>query len=306
MKYLIGIDGGATKTKCILTDLELNELYKCEGGSSAFLTKGTGQVCETIFSLIDECIRSHKINNNDIQSIVIGSTGAGRKKDAERLKNAFIEFAQSKGFVFNSFIVESDARIALEGAFRGESGCILISGTGSIIFGKDDYGNIHRVGGLGKLIGDEGSGYQIGRKGLNAVGKHYDGRGLQTKLSALVYEHFNIKDSSQMIDEVYNKSFDIASVAPLVIKAAQDNDEISLNIIEEECEELILHLRSMKKVLNTNSLKVSLTGSLLTTDNYYSRMFKEKVKKALPNLQILTAQYPPEMGAVLLAKQQIK
>ncbi len=79
------------------------------------------------------------------------------------------------------FVVESDARVALEGAFSGNPGSILIAGTGSIMFGKDSKGNIHRVGGFGRILGDEGSGFHIARSGLTAVAKQFDGRGERTR-----------------------------------------------------------------------------------------------------------------------------
>ena len=63
----------------------------------------------------------------------------------------------------------------MQGAFPNEAGCILIAGTGSIIYGKDENGNIYRVGGFGRLLGDEGSGFSIGRKGLQAAAKYFDG-----------------------------------------------------------------------------------------------------------------------------------
>jgi N-acetylglucosamine kinase len=304
-KYLIGMDGGGTKTKCVLTDYNQKVLYECQGGPSNFLIIGTEKVSETILSLILESVDKSKISVAEIGSILIGTTGAGRVSDAEKLKNDFVSFAKEKGYQFNSFNVDSDARIALEGAFSGKSGALLIAGTGSIIFGKDSSGNIHRVGGFGRLIGDEGSGNTIGRRGLNEIAKAFDGRGCNTLMTELLKNEFGIKDSSHLITEVYRNNFDMASFAPKVIEAAQLGDEIANKILEEESDQLLLHVKSIFKLLNEETMKLCLFGGTITTDNLYAKMFKAKLELHFPDVFLIPAENPPEIGAVLLAKNFI-
>lgn len=305
MKYLIGMDGGGTKTKCILTDFDLNPIYETTGGPSNFLMLGNEKVSETVLDLINECAEHQKINLADIEAIVIGTTGGGRRSDAESLENAIIESANSKKIVLKNFRVESDARIALEGAFSGKPGSILIAGTGSIMFGKDANGEIHRVGGFGRFLGDEGSGYRIGQRGLNAVAKDFDGRGNKTLMTRLALEKFSINSPEDLITEIYRNNFDIASAAPIVIEAAEKNDKEAVKIIESESDEMILHISSMKEKLNESVLYISLIGSLLTTENYYSYMFKEKVVQKFSDVVIKEAENTPEIGAVLMAKNLI-
>lgn len=303
MKYLFGMDGGGTKTKCVLTDINLNPIYETTGGASNFLVIGTETVSETILNLVNECASSQNISINDIESIVLGTTGGGRRNDAELLEKKIFEDAKQKSIPINKFRVDSDARIALEGAFSGKAGSILIAGTGSIMFGKDDKGEIHRVGGFGRYIGDEGSGYRIGRKGLNAVARFMDGRAKSTKIADLLDQEFSISTSEQLITEVYRNNFNIASVAPLVFEAAESGDKIAQRILEDEADELLLHITAMKTKLNVEILKVSLIGSILTTPNYFSYLFNEKVVRRFNDVKIMEAEHSPEFGAALLAKQ---
>lgn len=302
MQYFIGMDGGGTKTKCVLTDEHLNVLHECSGGPSTFILIGVETVCNTLFELITECVEKVGITFAEIKSAVIGTTGAGRRSDAETLENSFADFMKSKGLTLKKFRVESDARIALEGAFGGEPGSILIAGTGSIMFGKDEHGEIHRVGGFGRFIGDEGSGYMIGRKGLMAVAKSFDGRGAPTLLTGYLRDEYNIDDPSTLITEIYKNNFDIASAAPLVIRAAENNDDVCEHIIDEESDNLMLHVRAMKKKLQVPGMKVSPIGGTISTDNYYARKFREKVRKFLHEVDIIPAKYPPQIGAVIMAK----
>lgn len=304
-KYLIGLDGGGTKTKCVLTDFNFNPLYECQGGPSNFLIIGTQPVSETILSLILESMTYLKISPDSIASILIGTTGAGRENDANKLKNDFIEYTKAKGFSFNSFYVDSDARIAIEGAFSGGPGSLLIAGTGSVIFGKDRNHKIHRVGGFGRLIGDEGSGNTIGRRGLNMVAKEFDERGDKTLLTEILLRDFGINDSAQLITEVYRNNFDLASFAPKVIEAAQNGDACANRILEEESDELLFHVKSIFKMIGEETLKLCLMGGTIATENYYSEMFKKKIETYLPNVKIVSAENPPEIGAAFMAKTMI-
>ena len=305
MKYLIGIDGGGTKTHCVLTDFDLNVLYECFGGPSNFLILGDEVVCGTILNLVESCRTFINGSYEDIACVVLGTTGAGRRNDAERLENSFSEFISKKNININ-FRVESDARIALEGAFSGRPGSILIAGTGSIMFGKDAEGNIHRVGGFGRYIGDEGSGYSIGKKGLIAVSKSFDGRAEHTLISALAAKKFKIASPEILITEIYKNAFDIASVAPLVLQAAEEGDETALKIINDETDELILHIVAMQKKINEESLALSFIGGIICNENIYSKSFVEKISSRLPYVEIHQPDFPPELGAVLMAKELIK
>jgi len=297
------MDGGGTKTKCILTDINLKPIYETISGPSNFLVIGTEIVSETILNLVNECLSSQNISSSDIEAIVLGTTGGGRRNDAELLEKKIYEDAKQKSISINKFRVESDARIALEGAFSGKAGSILIAGTGSIMFGKDEAGEIHRVGGFGRFIGDEGSGYRIGRIGLNAVARYFDGRAKSTKIADLLEQEFSIGSSETLITEVYRNNFNIAAVAPLVFDAAESGDKIAQRILEDEADELLLHVSSMKTKLDVQLLKVSLIGSLLTTPNYFSYLFNEKVIRRFNDVQIKEAEHSPEYGAALMAKQ---
>ncbi len=303
MSYIIGIDGGGTKTHCLLTKSDGSIIHECFGGPSNFLVQGIEPVCTTLWELIQSCLNEKKIPPNEIEFILLGTTGAGRRTDAERLEQGFLNYLKEKNLYVKNFRVESDARIALEGAFSGKPGSILIAGTGSIMFGKDAQGNIHRVGGFGRFLGDEGSGYMIGKKGLVAVSKQFDGRGEQTLISELLKEKFKIDSPEVLITEIYKNNFDIASVAPLVIEAAQQNDEIALKIIDDETDELLLHISTMQKKLNVETLLTAFIGGIITHKNIYSDTLRKKINEQLPNVLVKDAENPPAMGAVLMAKQ---
>ncbi len=301
MNYFIGIDGGGTKTKASLVNENLNIIAEGVGSPSNFLVFDINEIANSILELASNICTSGNVELSKVNSILIGTAGAGREEDAERLRSAVISSAKKKNIAITNFHVESDARIALEGAFAGKPGSILIAGTGSIMFGKDADKNIHRVGGFGRILGDEGSGFHIGRAGLSAIAKSFDGRNATTLLTELVKEKFNISDSTQLINEIYKNSFDIPQVAPLVIEAATKDDEICKKILNTEVGELVQHINAMKEKINEDVLSISLIGGTITTDNYYANLFRAKVKE-IADVKIVDAELPPEIGAALMAK----
>ena len=302
MNYYIGIDGGGTKSHLVLTDENLNVIAENRGGPTNFLIIGKETVAKTIVDLIDNTVKQAGINYDDIKGIFIGTTGAGRKNNADDLKNAIEQYAKSLGFTYYKLGVDSDARTALEGAFAGGPGSILIAGTGSIMFGKDANGNIHRIGGFGRWIGDEGSGFSIGRKGFIAVAKEFDGRGSETMLTKLLKSKYGIENSDILINKIYAENFDIASISQDVIECANRDDHVCQQILKEEATELFWHVVSSLKKLQLKELTISLIGSLLTNDNYYSKCFRDMIYKNLPQVTIADPIYNPAIGAVLMAK----
>ncbi len=303
MKYLIGIDGGGTKTDSAITDLSGNIIHQTTGKASNFLVVGIEEAVENIFALIEENLFKLEGDFADVKQIVIGAAGAGRKEDAQLLEKSFKDYADQQGVHFKGVKVVSDAHIALEGAFPDSAGCILIAGTGSILFGKDEKGIIHRVGGFGRLIGDEGSGYSIGRKALNAVSKESDGRGEATLISELLNAKMNSSSSTSIINEVYKENLDVASVAKIVIEAAEEGDMIAEDILDEEADELVLHIKSLLDKIHTDKLNVAFSGSLLDNKNFYSALLRQKIKSTLPKVEIVKPAASPVSGAILLAKR---
>jgi N-acetylglucosamine kinase-like BadF-type ATPase len=300
MKYFIGIDGGGTKTDCIITDENYNQLYSLKEGPLNILTATPSESSRTIIHLINSCLSKLNISINLLDCIGIGVAGAGRIEDSEKLE------LNLKSLLPHSIRLKiiTDAEAALEGAFNGKPGCILISGTGSIIFGKDQNGVIQRCGGFGKILGDEGSGYMLGKKGLIAAAKEFDGRDEKSLMTALLKDKYQIESGQDIINAVYKNNLDISGVAPLVLASAGNNDKVALGIIEEETEELLNLITCMMKKLNKDNIEICFIGSLISTINVFSTTLKNKLAGSYMLVKIKEPEYPPTMGAIFIAKKK--
>jgi N-acetylglucosamine kinase-like BadF-type ATPase len=243
---------------------------------------------------------------------VAGLTGAGRPADQQRMREAFLDHLRKEGLPSEHVAIESDARIALEGAFKGSAGIILIAGTGSIAFGKTQEGEVFRVGGWGRVLGDEGSGYSIGRDALNLVTRNLDGRGKETLLTKLVADRFGLKDQESIIQAVYRGNFDIASVAPLVIEAANLHDTESERVLNRAAFELTEHIRTLTFILEgatraaRQKIPLSFVGSLLDKQTTLSKIVKHKIEFSIPQITVVRPQATPAFGAVLMALRLMK
>jgi N-acetylglucosamine kinase-like BadF-type ATPase len=306
--FVIGMDGGGTKTAAIIAALDGTIVAEHVAGPSNFQMIGVETAAQTIFSLITECCRSAHCTPSHVLSVTLGLTGAGRAADQKRMEDGLKKFSRTQGVRLKHVIVESDARIALEGAFKGEPGIILIAGTGSIAFGKDSKGVVHRVGGWGRILGDEGSGFFIGRSGLSAVSRFMDGRGNRTLLTKLVAEKFQLTDQTKIITAVYKDNFDVASIAPLVLDAAAREDEVSLLIIDQAAAELTDHVSALTDKLLPSfrrkvkaKIPVSFIGGLIANETLLLCKLKEQLTGTLPHIHIVEPMSPPAFGAVVMS-----
>ena len=160
MAYYIGMDGGATKTLCAVgTEAEL--LASAAAGSSTLLRAGREVVEQSLRQSVMQACAAAGISPERIAAACLGSTGAARSdvtRELHKMLAALLPNAQLK--------ICGDMEIALAAAFGERPGVVVVSGTGSIAFGRNAEQRTARVGGLGPDASDEGSGYWIGRRAM--------------------------------------------------------------------------------------------------------------------------------------------
>jgi N-acetylglucosamine kinase-like BadF-type ATPase len=309
--YIIGIDGGGTKTIAVLCALDGTILAEAQGGPTNFQIVDTKQGANILLDLIKSCCRMVGCEVSQIGSVAAGCAGAGRPSDQRQILDVVLGEAQNRGIPLNKITIESDARIALEGAFGGRPGIIVIAGTGSIVYGKDERERTYRAGGWGKLIGDEGSGHSIGRAAFQAVARNLDGGGEKTKLSKLFGDKLGLISQEAVIHALYKDKFDIASVAPLVMEAAVKGDAVARKILRAASAGLVATVETVLKKMNKGVKKMpkrplAFAGSLLTSDNIYLRYVRSSLKRELPLVTQRAAESSPVVGAATLAIKLLK
>lgn len=302
MNYYLGIDGGGSKSKAVLCDKNLEILSTFQAGPSNFLKVGLKDAAKEIMSLISAATHDLKGSQQNL-AVVIGTAGAGRKENVEDFTEALNKEAMKKRIGLKNIFITGDINITLHGAFEENEGLILIVGTGSIIYGKTKNGSEIRKGGFGRLIGDEGSGYSIGKRTINFLSRSFDGRIIPTPFFDFLTERLNISDSPSLINSIYKNNYEISQAAALTIEAAELGMREAEQILSEESDELIVLIGSSLNEFSSKSIKLCLSGGLIEQENFYRNMLIEKINKYFPQVKLTEPKYSPEFGAVLMAKE---
>ena len=316
MVYVLGIDGGGTKTVCLLMDESGNVLSRGKGGPSNYQTIGIDAAKIAIKTAIDKAIYSFLYDKNynkiSIQGLGIGLAGVGRPEDFNRIENLVEQVTKTLKTSINwelqpdSTVIESDSIIALVGGLGHPVGIVVIAGTGSQIFGQNGRGKTKRVGGWGYLLGDEGSGYFIAISGLKAALKSHDGRLGSTQLIPAFKQHLNLDNIESLIEVVYRRGWtvqQIASLAKIVDKVARDGDKIANQIINAAVEELVLATKTaLESLFEPNeSVEIVTTGGVFQGMNNFRSKYAESLQKVAPNAKVILPRYEPACGAGILA-----
>ena len=240
MSYVLGIDGGGSKTVCILINEKYEILGRGESGSSNYQSVGIESAKKSIEFAINKAIIQK--NNIKIDAICLGLAGVGRSKDIEVVKNIVKEIPVTINIKPQNIIISHDALIALVGGIGNDVGIVVSAGTGSIVFGRNHRGETKRVGGWGYILGDEGGAYKIAVAGMRAALKAHDGRGIYTSLIEDFKIHFGFNNIEELIEVVYRSGLgvkDIAALAPIVDNAAFLGDKVANQIIDDAVNELV-------------------------------------------------------------------
>jgi glucosamine kinase len=297
---LIGVDSGGTHTRVLVADQDGNEVSRAEGPGSAIHPGSASHSASTIRETVRRACAGHP---EPVRALCIGAAGAGRDEERDTLASAL-----EADRLAASVVVVTDAEIALEDAFGAGPGVLLVSGTGSIAWGKGPTGLLARCGGWGPVIGDEGSGSWVGKKALGIATASADGREPETALTAAIIAAVHVSSVEGLVPWAANATpADLAGLAPTVLEVAAMGDLRANSLVTLAVEELALHVRSVSRHLFTDeraAFRLALHGGLLAKGSLLRRRVEQRLKAMTPGATILAEPVVPERGAVRLAMRE--
>ena len=276
--FYVGIDSGGTKTRARLWMPEKSIKKDFEAGASNFCSADFQEGAKNI-RILWEMLKKESGQHAKCLGIGVGAAGISSPDALQMFADCMIK----AGIENIPVKIVSDAQAALYGAVEDDSGIILISGTGSVCFGQNKKGKIHQAGGDGHLIGDEGSGYAIGRDILSAVIKELDQRGEKTELTKYVLEEKQFQDIPDIIRYVYgggNSKARIAAFAPLLMKAYEDQDQTARRIAKNASERLVEQASCVITQLEQQEGTLAFSGSILKKMSMISKAVFKRGSKA--------------------------
>jgi N-acetylglucosamine kinase len=296
--HVLGIDAGGTKTVCLLADSQGAIVSEGRGPGANLHTAGELAVEKVLHAAMETAIGDRDITP---AAICLGIAGVDREDEATAVR-AIMRRIGYKSRV----LVVNDALIGLVAGARDEPGIAINAGTGSIVYGRNAQFEAARAGGWGHMIGDEGSGYWIGRESLAAVMRAFDGRGPETQLAGDILSHFNVDDESRLPRIVYDRELprvSVAALGPIAQRAAEQGDAVALRILERAAEELVLAARSVATRLEMrgDTFTFYLAGGVFRVVPWLVDELPRRLMEVAPRAQVQTLDEEPALGAVWLA-----
>lgn len=231
-----------------------------------------------------------------IAGACVGVAGVDHSHEKERL----IQNLKTTLAEIDEIWVLSDAEVAFYTMFGDRSGVLLIAGTGSIALGRDEHGRWFRAGGLGILLGDEGSGSWIGLQAVKAAIRAREERGPNTHLELEVLKNQTPREFLESLKEPYAET--LAQLFPKVMDLAKKGDQVAQNILDEAVKELLSLVQSVRKQMGTTDPNFGYHGGLFRSSEFRSLFVKGSQRI---NLSPLPLPEDPSMGAARYALKSL-
>jgi len=293
MKYVIGVDGGGTKTEAIAYDSDGKAMITSVKGF-ANLLNNKEIALDNIVSAIREII--DRFGTNDLSGVYLGIAGS------EVGENAKIISDKIKNELKIHSIVMNDSEIALKAMLKGNDGILTIAGTGSIVFGINN--NItSKCGGWGNLLGDEGSGYSIAIDSIKRMIFEEEHSIPQSELTKKIMVKLGIKSVDEITNFVYSSTKDeIASLTPIVARLGEVGDKIAYEILINEGVELAKTVENVYKRLKFESCSIALVGGVIREAKVVRKAFEDYLRENIVIENIVDEDISPTIGAYYINK----
>lgn len=295
-RFVVGVDGGGTHTRAVVLDADGSELGRADGGAAMADARNPGEAAGAVAEACAEALGRAGLSL-PADALWAGLTGAGR--EASR---SAVELELERLGVAKDVHVGTDVGAAFHDAFGDGPGILMISGTGSIAWGRAEDGREGRVGGWGHHIGDEGSGWAIGLEALRLVARQADGRSGRTRLQGAVLEFLHLAAVDDLIPWAGAATKTrVAALAPVVAAAAAAGDAAAGEILVQAVADLEAHVLAVHERLGPWSTppRVALSGGLLRPGRPLRRPLEEAL--APHRLHPLERDLDPALGAARLA-----
>ena len=298
MRVLIGVDAGASHSTAAVANEHGTVLVRADGAPGAMRPGAAQAAAERILETCRDALRkAERQFKGDV--LVVGAAGVGREEERLALQAALEDAGLAPRVA-----VTVDGAIALQSAFGDAAGIALMAGTGSVAWARLPSGDTTRVGGLGSVVGDQGSGYDLARAALRAAGLAIEGRGRRTALSARLLARLRLSGLGELVRWATTADIpSVAALAPEVLAAAEEGDAIAGALLDAGADDLATHVRALaERFPHGAGVGVALGGSLLARNDGYRKRVVARIVADVPVATIRPEPVDPVLGAVQLAR----
>lgn len=304
-KYVIGVDGGGTKTTVALADLKGRIIAQVKGGSAHPRNIGVKNAVKNVVSTIEKILPKNK----RVISTFLGLPAMEEefKSKKEIIKKEFLKHRKINSIFRGNAIIGSDQLVGFRAGTDRKEGVMLNAGSGCAIHGWRGKKEV-KIDGWGYLS-EMGSAFWVGQKGLQAIWKDLDGRRPKTLITKLAFQKLKVKSWGNLIEKIYSKDLQdiVRYLSILVYEAGKKKDKIAKEILIEAGEELALSAETAIRKLDFQKERfpLVLNGSMFKSKIVLDTVKKE-IKKIATKVQFVRLQKEPVSGAVKLAIESLK
>ena len=300
MAIYLGIDGGGSKTSCLIGD-ETSVLGTGTGAASNVVRVGEAQARESLAGAIRQACTVANLNPSQIGSVCVGLAGAARPEISELVRRIVSELVPGK------VEVVGDNVIALEAAFGDGPGVIVIAGTGSIAYGRNREGQTARAGGWGFAISDEGSGHWIGRTAVAAALGAWDEKPEQDlRLIEMLMKSWSLQTIEQLVPAANaTPPPDFAALFPAVLSLADSGDRIARDVLTQAGTQLanLAGILLRRLFPHAGAVPVAMSGGVFGSSALVRQVFYNSLRSGRPDAVINPTVIEPVRGALELARK---
>ncbi|QJW48413.1 hypothetical protein HA075_23625 [bacterium BFN5] len=296
---VLAVDGGGTGCRAAICNQDGQIIAYAQGDSCNYHSIGIEIATENLLGLFNSLMNKQVFH---INCVVLGLAGLDTKRDETLLTRMVDQALAAANIAADSIYLCNDAMLTLKGSVGQTNGVLLAAGTGSIACGITKEGLETRVGGWGYRVGDEGSGYSIGKAAIAHMLKSYDGREKRSDLSAAILRQLSLPDEDALINWVYSAHFSVAQVAaltPIIVNLAELGDHQSQQIVQCACQELEVMVLTVIRKLGLLSAEFSLvlTGGVLKNQLVHRQLIQH-LAGICPGLRLIDLNCHPICAAL--------
>lgn len=301
-RLLIGIDSGGART-FVLARHEQRPGVTFEKIYPAGNIHSIGvEATRIAFTTLVNDLRGAFGHELDRAMMVVGSAGVDSSEDV----NIYNNLIRGTGFE-GGLMTMGNGYIALVGGNGRREGALINCGTGSICIGIDKEGREVRTGGWGYLLGDEGSGYNIGMSLIKAVCRAYDQDLPSSKITNEVLTAIGAKSVPDIINVIYSSSVvpvsAIASLSPIAMKN-YNSDNICKGIVDREIDGIMINVDGLVAKMQQSEFDMSVCGNQLTHSPLYFDLLKKRLRVRYPLIRVQRPLFTPAEGALIIAQTE--
>ena len=294
MSFLIGVDAGGTHTTAAVARLDGMILARAEAGPGRLRPGEAAVSAAAVFSAARDALQRARLTA-PARALVVGASGAAHPAERAALEAAL----EGCGLAARMWVT-TDAEIALEAAFGSDPGIILIAGTGSVAWARLPDGSMARAGGLGPVLGDRGSGHDLAREALRAVGVDLE-MDLQLELTRRICAQLKLEPADLPRWSLSAAVADIATLAPVVLDAAKSGDSVARSLVDEAARQLAAQVATLARRFPSGEVRIAWGGGLLEGRADYRSAVMRQVSEFVPKARVADKALDAVTGAVAMA-----